>query len=196
MGTTPITMQLALGDGGDGDLSNVCHAGKCFSSETPSTLSTSSPQTPTISTSRPAFSFPTRLAHILIQNDHPKLLTLFFTPNYNPTTSTPSSSPSNPTPLPPSASSIGPAAPLACTTTRSPSAPSFTCCSATGCSLRFPAFSKTSVGQFGTQFHFFDAFSDCFQNHSSVFSLVCRFLIEIFCRNGMLDSSVDTFIRM
>ncbi|KAM1635933.1 hypothetical protein COP1_013998 [Malus domestica] len=136
MGTTPITMQLALGDGGDGDLSNVCHAGKCFSSETPSTLSTSSPQTPTISTSRPAFSFPTRLAHILIQNDHPKLLTLFFTPNYNPTTSTPSSSPSNPTPLPPSASLIGPAAPLACTTTRSPSAPSFTCCSATGCSLR------------------------------------------------------------
>ncbi|KAB2607879.1 pentatricopeptide repeat-containing protein [Pyrus ussuriensis x Pyrus communis] len=55
---------------------------------------------------------------------------------------------------------------------------------------------KTSVGQFGTQFHFFDAFSDCFQNHSSDFSLVCSFLIENFCRNGMLDSSVDAFGRM
>nr|XP_028946390.1 putative pentatricopeptide repeat-containing protein At1g31840 [Malus domestica] len=53
----------------------------------------------------------------------------------------------------------------------------------------------TMVGQFGSQFDYFAAFSDCFRNHSSDVSLVSSFLIENFCRNGMLDSSVDTFIR-
>ena len=52
------------------------------------------------------------------------------------------------------------------------------------------------VGQFGTQFHLFDAFSGCFQNHSSDCCIVCSFLIENFCRNGMLDSSVDASSRM
>ncbi|KAM2878366.1 hypothetical protein FF1_013978 [Malus domestica] len=87
-------MQLALGDGGDGDLSNVCHAGKCFSSEPPSTLSTSSPQTPTISTSRAAFSFPTRLRPY----SHPKRPPQTLKPSFSLQITTPPPPPHPPLP--------------------------------------------------------------------------------------------------
>ncbi|PQP93015.1 putative pentatricopeptide repeat-containing protein [Prunus yedoensis var. nudiflora] len=52
------------------------------------------------------------------------------------------------------------------------------------------------VRQFGTHFHFFAALSEISPNYASDYGDLYSFLIENFCRNGMLDSSIETFIHM